>query len=113
MHLEGEGTMMSVRSSKDRSGTARGVRPRGHRYQVVATVSLLAGALLLPGQAAYAATPTCFGQTATLTGTAGDDPALTGTSGADVIVGLGGNDTINGGAGNDLICGNAGNDTIG
>src|SRR6185312_17495539 len=99
---------MSIRTSESRSGTTSGARPRGRRYQIVATVSLLAGTLMLQGHAAYAATPTCFGQTATVTGTAGDDTALTGTSGADVIVGLGGNDTISGGGGNDLICGNAG-----
>ena len=54
----------------------------------------------------------CNGKQATIVGTNGDEGALNGTSGDDVIVGLGGNDTINGMGGNDTICGDAGNDTI-
>ena len=53
----------------------------------------------------------CFGEVATIAGTAGAD-TLTGTADPDVIVGLGGNDTIVGLGGNDRICGNAGNDVI-
>ena len=44
-------------------------------------------------------------------GTLGTD-TITGTSGADVIVGLGGNDTINGGNNDDRICGGDGTDTL-
>jgi hypothetical protein len=54
----------------------------------------------------------CNGRQATILGTNGDDGALNGTSGDDVILGFGGNDTINGMGGNDTICGGAGNDTI-
>jgi hypothetical protein len=54
----------------------------------------------------------CNGRQATILGTSGDDGALNGTSGDDVILGFGGNDTINGMGGNDSICGGAGNDTI-
>lgn len=53
----------------------------------------------------------CFGQNATITGTAGIDN-LNGTPGDDVIVGLGGADTIFGRGGDDRICGGGGNDAI-
>ncbi|HSL43821.1 MAG TPA: ExeM/NucH family extracellular endonuclease [Anaerolineales bacterium] len=45
-------------------------------------------------------------------GTSGNNTALNGTSGADLILGLDGNDTLNGLAGNDLLCGGAKNDTL-
>jgi Ca2+-binding RTX toxin-like protein len=45
-------------------------------------------------------------------GTSGDDPALTGTSGDDIICGLGGNDTLIGMEGNDLLLGGDGNDLL-
>jgi Ca2+-binding RTX toxin-like protein len=70
-----------------------------------ATSLLVTGVLLWPAIAAQAATPSCFGQTATIVGTSGDDNPLSGTSGDDVIVGLGGDDLIQGGAGNDLMGG--------
>ncbi|OFW66407.1 MAG: hypothetical protein A2Z12_05100 [Actinobacteria bacterium RBG_16_68_21] len=54
---------------------------------------------------------TCFGRTATLVGTNGDD-LLEGGPGSDVIDGRGGNDTINGLGGKDYLCGGAGDDTI-
>ena len=47
----------------------------------------------------------------TIDATAGPD-ALTGGSGADVILGLGGADTINGGLGRDTIEGNGGRDVL-
>ncbi|WP_179131053.1 putative Ig domain-containing protein [Candidatus Entotheonella palauensis] len=53
----------------------------------------------------------CFGLSATLVGTEGDD-TLVGTTGDDVIIGLGGNDLIRGRGGNDMLCGNEGNDEI-
>lgn len=53
----------------------------------------------------------CFGLTATIVGTNGDD-VLTGTSGADVIHALGGNDTVRGLDGDDVICGGTGNDIL-
>ncbi|MEA2506384.1 MAG: hypothetical protein QOH48_1002 [Actinomycetota bacterium] len=60
---------------------------------------------------AQAASPSCFGRSATLLGTNGDD-VIVGTSGSDVIQGLGGNDIIYGGGGDDFICGGAGRDKI-
>jgi uncharacterized protein len=47
-----------------------------------------------------------------LVGTSGNNTALNGTSGADLILGLAGNDTLSGLAGNDLLCGGSSNDTI-
>jgi Ca2+-binding RTX toxin-like protein len=47
-----------------------------------------------------------------LVGTSGNNTALNGTAGADLILGLAGNDTLNGLAGNDLLCGGSSNDTI-
>ncbi|HET7121030.1 MAG TPA: hypothetical protein VFI17_07235 [Solirubrobacterales bacterium] len=55
---------------------------------------------------------TCRGETATVTGTAGDD-LLVGTTGPDVIVGLAGSDRIVSRAGADLVCAGAGNDYVG
>ena len=54
----------------------------------------------------------CAGLVATIVGTAGDDPALFGTAGDDVIHGLGGNDVIDGLGGNDVICAGDGNDDV-
>lgn len=45
-----------------------------------------------------------------LVDTSANDSTLTGTSNADLILGLGGNDTLTGLAGNDLLCGGSGND---
>ncbi|MGH9014399.1 MAG: calcium-binding protein [Acidimicrobiia bacterium] len=61
--------------------------------------------------------PTCAGGAATIVGTPGDDdghdhPALSGTPGRDVIVGLGGRDLIKGFGGNDVICGGDERDVI-
>jgi len=47
-----------------------------------------------------------------IVGTSGNNTALNGTSGADLILGLDGNDTLSGLAGNDLLCGGAKNDTL-
>ena len=58
-----------------------------------------------------ASTMTCWGHTATLIGTPGND-VLMGTAGDDVIAGLGGDDTIIGGRGNDRLCGNGGDDVL-
>jgi hypothetical protein len=57
------------------------------------------------------AIPTCFGERATIVGTAVNN-VIGGTAGRDVIVGLGGADTINGLGGDDLICGGDGPDVI-
>jgi Ca2+-binding RTX toxin-like protein len=45
-------------------------------------------------------------------GTTGNNAALNGTSGADLILALGGNDILNGLAGNDILCAGAGNDVV-
>jgi Ca2+-binding RTX toxin-like protein len=74
----------------------------------------LAALCLCLGQAAGAAqgaVPTCFGETATIVGTEGDD-TLVGSAGPDVIVGGGGNDVIFGGAGEDDVCAGGGNDRL-
>ena len=47
-----------------------------------------------------------------IVGTSGNNTALNGTTGADLILGLDGNDTLNGLAGNDLLCGGVKNDTL-
>ena len=57
------------------------------------------------------AAPSCFGISATISGTPGAD-VLRGTPGPDVIVGGGGNDTIRGLGGDDRICGGAGADVL-
>jgi Ca2+-binding RTX toxin-like protein len=57
------------------------------------------------------AIPTCFGETATIVGTALNN-TINGTAGRDVIVALGGADRINGLGGDDLICGGDGPDVI-
>jgi Ca2+-binding RTX toxin-like protein len=53
------------------------------------------------------ASPTCD-----ITGTSGNDTALSGTTADETICGLGGNDIINGGGGNDILMGGVGNDTL-
>lgn len=70
----------------------------------IVTLSLLS----LP--AAWAAAPTCFGQTATIPNTG--DERIEGTSGPDVIIGDGDRDIVFGGDGDDLICGRGGSDVI-
>ena len=66
---------------------------------------LLAAALISTGLAANpaSAAPTCFGKTATIVGSAGDD-RLMGTAGDDVIVSLGGRDVVEAKSGDDSIC---------
>jgi RTX calcium-binding nonapeptide repeat (4 copies) len=72
---------------------------------------LIPSLVVLAPISAHAATPNCFGATATIVGTPGDDH-LVGTGKDDVIVGLGGNDTILGGAGYDLTCAGRGDDIV-
>lgn len=72
----------------------------------VATVILTAAPSIPAAELA-----TCFGETATIAGDAGDN-VLMGTAGDDVIDGGAGDDSIFGMGGNDLICGGAGNDLI-
>ena len=54
---------------------------------------------------------TCFGMTATMVGTDGDD-VLIGTGNADVIIGGGGDDVIKGRGGDDIICAGGGDDSV-
>jgi Ca2+-binding RTX toxin-like protein len=88
------------------------------RLVVVACAIALSGIMLAP-QSAQAATPLCFGKSATIVGTAGPD-YIVGTNRADVIWGGGGNDIIWGdqdpydgpeGAA-DLVCGYTGDDRL-
>jgi Ca2+-binding RTX toxin-like protein len=67
--------------------------------------------MVLPAVQALARTPRCFGDRATIVGTARAD-AIRGTAGDDVIVALGGADVISGRGGDDRICGGNGNDRI-
>jgi VCBS repeat-containing protein len=68
---------------------------------------------MAPTSAAAPAAPDleCFGVTATIVGTPGDD-VIRGTNGPDVIVAGRGDDRINGRGGDDLICGRSGDDEI-
>jgi predicted extracellular nuclease len=59
-----------------------------------------------------AATNTASTTITVIVGTSGNNTALNGTSGADLILGLDGNDTLNGLAGIDLLCGGLKNDTL-
>ena len=68
----------------------------------VVVLFLVAG--LIAASPATAAPPKCFGRTATIVGTRGDDDRLVGTRRSDVIVGRGGNDIIFGRGGRDFIC---------
>ena len=45
-------------------------------------------------------------------GTTGDNPSLTGTDDADLMLGLAGDDTLTGGAGDDTLYGGGGGDTL-
>lgn len=76
-------------------------------------LSILVGAMTLAASmpAALAATPKCFGETATLVGS-NKSETLRGTAGPDVIVGQGGSDTILGRGGNDMICAGGGGDVV-
>jgi Ca2+-binding RTX toxin-like protein len=58
-----------------------------------------------------AATETCGGQPVTISGTSGAD-LLVGTAAPDVIAGGAGNDVVLGLGGADVVCGDAGNDVL-
>lgn len=82
---------------------------RSIRVVVVSSASLLViGILAVPASAAVLR---CFGERATIVGTA-DSERLRGTGGRDVIVGRGGEDLIRGLGGNDLLCGGGGSDLV-
>ena len=91
------------------------------RSRIIIAAALVVGGTTLfgTGGATGAPTYTCFGQTATLVGTPGDD-LLVGRDGvADVIVGRGGDDEIRaaedvfaGGSPGDRLCGGRGADFI-
>ncbi len=75
---------------------------------LIPALALLTAMLATP---ASAAAVRCFGERATIVGTAGAD-VLVGTNRGDVIAGRGGSDTIRGRGRNDLICGGRGDDAI-
>jgi Ca2+-binding RTX toxin-like protein len=94
------------------SGVLSGTMPAGeYELTVEADVSMAGEDASASGSAGYGVSlyilPPCD-----VTGTPGDDPALTGGAGDDVICGLGGDDTIDGGGGNDVIRGGRGDDAI-
>ncbi len=79
---------------------------------LVVTAATLGALLAVPAvSSAASAAPKCFGQPATIVGTAGDD-VLKGTPRADVIVAKGGHDVIDGRGGKDRICAGTGNDKV-
>jgi Ca2+-binding RTX toxin-like protein len=87
-------------------------RQRATRFASVGVVILLIGAVVMTTpRRAGATVPTCFGSTATIVGTPGDD-TLVGTNGNDVIWAGAGDDVVFGRGGNDKICGGDGNDII-
>jgi Ca2+-binding RTX toxin-like protein len=82
-------------------------RPRPIRFLAALPLALIAG---MPAPAA-SATPSCFGEPATIVGT-GDDDEVVGTRGDDVIVAFGGWDRVEGRAGDDRICVGGGEDFV-
>jgi Ca2+-binding RTX toxin-like protein len=79
------------------------------KLTLLISITLLAAAFAAPSDAAAAK---CFGKTATIVGTNGND-RINGTPGKDVIVAKDGNDTIQSKAGDDLVCLGDGNDFAG
>jgi len=77
--------------------------PRRSTLFVPAAVMLVVGAVVVPTRTVWAAGHRCFGQSATIVGTRGDDE-LVGTAGGDVIVSLAGFDVVQGRGGDDRIC---------
>jgi Ca2+-binding RTX toxin-like protein len=93
----GDGRNGGLSMSRD----GKGMTARRYRVAVLGTLVVWS---FLGSTAALAVTSSCFGRTATIVGTEGND-TLTGTSGVDVIVGLGGKDLIEGRGSSDYICG--------
>jgi Ca2+-binding RTX toxin-like protein len=80
-------------------------------FSGLAASALIVGMLGVGTVPAYATTPTCSEQPATIVGTPAGD-TIDGTAGDDVIVGLGGDDLIRGHGGSDIICGGDGSDVV-
>jgi len=80
------------------------VKPGIRARLLPALVATGLATLLLPTVWAVAGIPRCFGERATIVGTARGE-VIRGTPRADVIVALGGADVINGRGGNDLARG--------
>jgi Ca2+-binding RTX toxin-like protein len=81
-----------------------------NRARVVAALAV--GILTISGRTIPAqAAVRCYGRTATILGTAGND-TLRGTQRADVIIARSGNDRVFGRGGKDRICGGPGSDVI-
>ena len=74
-------------------------------------VTALSGSFSPASEVVAAPPHKCFGKTASIVGTKGND-RLEGTSSDDVIVGLRGKDVIEGSSGKDRICGNGGRDRL-
>jgi Ca2+-binding RTX toxin-like protein len=83
------------------------------RLAALGSVACLATLLTALGGSTTAsgATPTCFGERATIVGTKGPD-ILVGTAGTDVVAGKTGDDVIRGFGGDDLLCGGNGDDEL-
>jgi len=75
-------------------------------------VAMLVVAVAVPLSSVRAATAyLCFGERATIVGTAGRD-IIKGTSGVDVIRALEGNDVVYAAGDDDVVCGDKGNDRL-
>ena len=74
-------------------------------------VLFIAAAAVLPTAASGAVAATCFGETPTITGSPGAD-VLLGDAADNVILARGGNDRIYGRGGADLICAGPGDDVV-
>ena len=92
-------------------GATRQSRASRQLLAGLAVSALVIGMVGVASAPAFAATPTCAEQPATIVGTSGDD-TIDGTAGNDVIVGLGGDDLIRGLGGSDVICGGSGDDVV-
>lgn len=110
---EGETSLGSFVVTTDGTGTAPFVQTVGSAApaasSVTATATKLDGAgdPVETSEFSAALTEGCD-----VTGTPGDDPALTGTPAGEVICGLGGDDVIDGGGGDDVIVGGDGTDEV-
>jgi hemolysin type calcium-binding protein len=74
-------------------------------------VALASCALLPVVPAGGQEPPSCFGETAMIVGTPGNDH-IRGTQGKDVVQTLGGNDVVHALGGDDVICGDTGHDRL-
>ena len=90
---------------------ARAMRPVTRALVVCSAVVFVAVAVVLADRQSAAAGSRCFGRSATIVGTPGDDD-LQGTPDRDIIIGLAGDDMIEGLGDLDRICGGDGDDVL-